>query len=381
MLKFLATAPPSADYKGLAALPNLEEILLEHQLLARTGLLDDAALINGLQQNAALGVRSLLSWDVLADDPSLQAGAALLRQLPLDLIGAVRAHDVGVAYYLRQQFPQLPLHLILETGNHNLPGIQAWVRELTPERVILSNELPIDLITQVVATIDTQVEIAVLGRLLIFYSPRPLVQAAEGGAMDEVRQRYAIEEQKGKQFPILENRHGTFMYYEKDLNILPWLDEVAAAGVAFARLDFKFFDDALLETVGRFLTTGDVTTLDEVKNSMSFRQTRGFFKSNRTDKQFDKLSNPSLRVSEDQPLLATVLESAKKEGYMALLTEGPMAEGDMLHLIIPEGDTLSHQISFIRSADGTRVKQANEPGLWLINHARRTSSGTRIYKA
>lgn len=380
MLKFLATAPAQTELSELKKLPKVEEALLEHAQLARTGELSTLALQEQLQKASDSGLRPIISWDVLATDEGILNGGALLRTLNLPENCAIRAQDVGVAQYLREQFPQYPLQLVLETGNHNLVGLQSWVQALQPERVILSNELPIDLIRKAVDTLGVPVEIAVLGRLLIFYSPRPLVRAAEGGELDAVRHRYAIEEEKQKAFPILENAHGTFMYYEKDLSILPWLNEVEAAGVAWARLDFKYFDYDLFKSVEAWLANPTEPTLAKVKSGLSYRTTRGFFKSNRTDKQFDKLTNPNLRLREGRPLLATILESNKKENYMALQTHDSFKVGDLIDLVIPEGDILPHEVVWIRSANGSRVEIAEQPGLWLINHARRTSSGTRVYR-
>lgn len=377
MLKYLAS-PPS-DLKSLALLPGLSEVLLEHQALARTGLMDSNSLLNALHETRALGLRPVLTWDLLPTDEALANGAALLRSLPLHQFSAIRVQDVGVARYVRQHCP-IPLQLILETGNHNLLGIQAWIRDLEPDRVILSNELPQSLLHQIADAIQVDIEIAVLGRLLIFYSPRKLIGAAEQAAMGDFRSRFAIEELTGKCFPLLENQQGTLMYYEKDLCLLSSLDRVAAAGVTWVRLDLKFFPSELVPALAQYLHSGLADDLAEVKRWLSPRQTNGFFKSNRTDKQFSKLTNPHLMVREDVPLVATVLESSKKEGYTALLTETPLSSGDSLCYVNGEGDVLPHQIVWIRDASGNKLSKAHEPGLWLVNHARRSSAGTRFYR-
>ncbi len=381
MLRFSATPPPSADWDALAALPGLAEVLLEHELLARGGGLDDAALGAALVELRARGLRAVLVWDVLASERALEQGAALIARLDAARFDALRVQDPGVALFARETWPDWPLQLVLETGNHNLLGVATWGETLRPERLVLANELPADELARFAAVLDCELELAVLGRLLMFYSPRPLVRAAEGEdeTLEEVRARFAIDPEQRRHYPVLENRHGTFMYYEKDLNLLPWLPRVEASGLSWARLDFKYFPAELVKRVGAWLTHGEPADLAGLKTLLSPRTTRGFFKSNRTDKQFTRLKNTNLRVREDRALLATVLETSRKTGYSVLQAEVPLQVGLAFDYLIPEGDWGQHRIEWLCTLDGRRLENTDGPGIFLINHARRASPGTKCY--
>lgn len=379
MLRFSATPPPPADWSVLAALPGLDEVLLEHELLARSGGLGDDALCTAASEARARGLRVILVWDVLASEQLLERGAALVDRLGVAHFDALRVQDPGVALFARERWPDWPLQLVLETGNHNLIGATAWRDALQPERLVLANELPASELTRFAAAIDCELEIAVLGRLLMFYSPRPLVRAAEGETLEEVRERFAIDPERRRHYPVIENRHGTFMFYEKDLNLLPWLSKVEACGLRRARLDFKYFPAELVTRVTNWLMSGDASELAAVKSCLSPRTTGGFFKSNRTDKQFTRLKNTYLRVREDRILLATVLETSRKTGYTVLHADAPLRIGMVFDYLVPEGEWGRHQVEWLRGLDGRRLEATDGPGVYLVNHARRASPGTKCY--
>jgi len=379
MLQFTTTLPYPPEPEQLQLLPDRVEVLLEHRALARAGQLESEQLLDLADKARALGHRTVLVWDVLATDREIAAAATVLADLNPRRFDAVRVQDPGIAWFLKQSEPDLPLQLVLETGNHNLTGLEAWLQRFQPERLIVSNEIPIGELSRMSRSLPVPMEVLVLGRILLFYTPRKLISPVEpASAAGGWLERRVVSEEDRKNFPIVESDHGTFMYYEKELFLLPWLDEIEAAGIAYARLDLKFHKQELLPLLGSFLAKREAPLLEPIKACLSSRLTRGFFKSNRTDKQFTRLKNPHLGSREDRPFLGQVLEARKRE-YIALSTQHPFAVGDTLYFAIPEGDMLEATVSWISDATGQRVTEASPPGLWLINHRGRVSSGTKVY--
>lgn len=358
------------------------EVLLEHRDLARLGFLDTSSFCSMLGRCETQGLAPILVWDILADDEALEKGRAILSELPLDRIAAIRVTDPGIATFLKDAYPGLPLQLNLETGNHNLPGIEAWARAFQPQRFILSNELPLDLLSEIRKTAAVPVEIMALGRILLFYTPRHLIRGAKAEALlRESVPHYVTSVEDGKHFPIEENHHGTFMYYEKDLFLLPYLDQIEQAGLDCVRLELKFFSqNPLTSALTSHFQNPGAASLKKVKSCLGPRLTRGFFKSNRTDKQFKKLKNVHLIPKENRDYLGTVVES-KKQQYIAQVLEKPIAVGDWLTYQIPEGDLVEHQLTWIRDKDGRPVQQTSRHGLWLVNHRGGISPGTRVYRS
>ncbi|CAM2007391.1 U32 family peptidase C-terminal domain-containing protein [Acanthopleuribacter pedis] len=366
-------------------LPHCREILIEHRDLARVGFLDSEGCLALARAAREHGLRTVLVWDLLVSDNQLLAGAALVRGLDLTLFDAIRVQDAGVARYTAECFPGLPRQLVLETGNHNLPGIVTWIASIQPERVVLSNELPMSLVRQIRAAVSVELEYIALGRLLIFYTPRKLVSPVStllDEAPETIQRFITSEEDEGhanKHYPLVENQHGTFMYYEKDLFLVPYLAEMADAGIDYARLDAKFFDDtALLPALKAYLETAVDENLAAVKALLGPRLSRGFFKSNRTDKQFKRLKNPFLAVREDAAYLGEVLETKKKQ-YTAIKSAQAFAVGDKIHIQNPEGKITATTIQQIRDSAGNPREQAAQPGIWVVNHIRGASAGSKLY--
>jgi len=376
----LVLVPPSPpDVAALARVPGAAEVLLEHRALARRGRLDDVALLTVADELASTDLRRVLVWDVLADDAQITEGLAVLRRLGPDRLDAIRVQDVGIAAVVREHLPDHALQWIVETGNHNLTGLAAWVEAFRPTRLIVSNEIPVEALGRMRSSLDVPVEVQVLGRLLLYYTPRRLVSPHEPEAAGYLA-RWAVSEDDGKRFPIVENDHGTFMYYEKDLFLLPYLAQLDAHGIDHARLDCSFFAPGLIDAVAGYLHAPDGTGLDAVKAYLGPKLTRGFFKSNRTDKQLSRLKNPSLGLREDMAFLGQVVDTRKKR-YLALSTQVPVSEGDEIVFAIPEGELIRHRIGWIRDPLGDRHARAARPGLWLIDHCKRVSSGSRVYFA
>ncbi len=380
MLPLITSLFSRSEDDSWSRLPGVQEVLLEHRGLARTGKLDRESLQRVAAVARARGLKTVLVWDLPATDEALSQGAHLIDTIDKSSYDAIRIQDPGIARYLMERLPLCPRHLVLETGNHNLAGIQAWIQEIEPSRVVLSNELPLDIVRAMRGHLKVEIEILALGRLLLFFSPRRLLSTlGENEDAEEMMERFLTSVQERKHFPVVENRHGTFMYYEKDLFLLPELAAIQRAGVDVARLDLRFYDGGKTSpALHAWLSAPTANHLAALKTSIGPKLTRGFFKSNRTDKQFSRLTNPHLEYQEGEAFLGTVLET-QKGLYLALATERPMAVGTHIFFQTPEGLRMDHQIHWIRGAGGQKVTHAGPPGPWMVNPASRVSSGAKAY--
>ena len=381
MLKLTLSLPPQPDFSLAASLPGLSEILVEPQGLARSGAADLDQVCRNLSAIKDLGLKATLAWDLLATDLEIADGIAFLKKLDLSSVHAIRVQDPGIAFRVREVFPDLPLQLILETGNHNAIGIQSWCRHLKPQRIMVSNEIPLSSIQEIGRVIDRPLEMLVLGRIEIFYTPRHLISPVQPGGEAPLIESMVTDEETQKSFPLVENETGTIMYYEKELFLLPFLTEVESAGVNHARLDLKFYSqEKVLPAVKRYLREPNTENRDLLKSLLGKKLTRGFFKSNRTDKQFAKLKNPHLGKREHLNFVGTVLET-KRKGYLVVQAEGRLFQGQALRIVVPEGSWKTHQVVWVRNVEGNSVQKTNGSGVWLINPCPGISSGSKVYCA
>mgnify|MGYP003322752277 FL=1 len=123
--------------------------------------------------------------------------------------------------------PAIPLHLIAETGNHNLTGLQRWTKYFGQQlqRLILSTELPKPVLSEYSKILNVPCEILAVGRILLLYTPRKLLsnQAYSSSSTGFLEKTLATTEQPQRQFPTIENQHGTFMFHHRDLFLLDFL--------------------------------------------------------------------------------------------------------------------------------------------------------------
>ena len=119
---------------------SVNEVILEHKSLSRLGKLDTKTLITILDAALSAGMSPVLQWDILSTEQTFQHSISLLNSLPLAKFYAIRVQDHGAAEWFRQENPEIPIHLIVETGNQNLKGLQAENLKDWRRRKFLGNQ-------------------------------------------------------------------------------------------------------------------------------------------------------------------------------------------------------------------------------------------------
>ena len=94
---------------------------------------------------------------------------------------AIRVQDIGAAEWVRNELPEIPIHFIAETGNHNLTGLLRWHKYFGQQlqRFVLSSELPISTLIIYCRSLTVPCEILAVGKILLFYTPRKLLSNFE----------------------------------------------------------------------------------------------------------------------------------------------------------------------------------------------------------
>ncbi len=153
---------------------SIREVILEHKSLSRMGSLDTKSLLPLIDAALVAEMSPVLQWDILSTEKTFQHSLSLLSRLLLARFYANRVQDIGAAEWIRQEHPELPIRLIVETGNHNLTGLQRWIKYFGPQlqRLVLSTELPKSILKEYSQILTVPCEILAAGRILLFYTPR-----------------------------------------------------------------------------------------------------------------------------------------------------------------------------------------------------------------
>ena len=353
-----------ADLDRCANAANLHEVLLEPALLARQGKLseDKVHLLAAEARNR--GLRPVLVWDVLMPERVMRAVCDRIQNWDLTRFAAIRVCDPGVAYWLLIHFPEIPLQLIVETGNHNLESLLGWCEIFSGslERLVLSIELPEEKLIAYCQALPVACELLGVGQILLFYSPRSLL--AEHLAGEEnfnpesplyLEATAAFEDNPNRHLPTLETAHGTFMFLDKDQFILDKLDALQAAGLHTVRLDLRHLEQDGDSAVDIDIICGKILSDPASLRVNWSRETRApFFKANRTTALFPRMKSKVTDYRNDACLAEVLAGEGGK--YVVFYTMRPFEVSQIKSMIMPTGEEikLPQDVSF-RNLNGDRI--------------------------
>ncbi len=328
------------------------EVILEPKSLSRFGKLNEEEFIALSKRAKNLSLRVILEWDILmTEDVFREKVNDIITLLPY--IDALRVQDPGALNWALERTDK-PLQFIAENGNHNLRSLQGWVEISLGriERIVLSIELSKSSIREYVEKISVSCELLGHGRILLFYTPRPLLTALSPKAIainEEIAALGESEESPHKGFPIVENAHGTFMFHIKEFSLIDFASELDQAGVDFFRIDQRWENPSRLQEIAGLIHAFDQNQFDLFRNSYSQDLMRGFYLVNKTDILFPKLKNSRLQNREGL-YVGEVIE-AEKGSYLALMVKNSRGVklGESLKIVHPKGQVIEAKINSLKN--------------------------------
>lgn len=351
-----------------------KEFLIELRFLSRSGELTFSSL--GEVFNLIPKSKRVLNWDILMTDKSFEELQSFLKDLPWNEFSAIRVQDLGVLEWLREQSISMPIQLNLETGHHNWDSIHSHL-ELYPEikRIILSQELEKVTVLEYLQKSPVEMELMVFGPTLLFYTPRPLLSAYTPKNELNIRATATSEESPHKGFPVIENRHGTFMYNTKDHSILDHVSELSLFSNFVPRIDVSWSDSfELLSLIIDYLSLPSEEGLEKIISLNPRSLHKAFFRTNKSDVLFKKLKNSHLAKIEDE-IFARVLEQ-DKTSYTAIKLNRELKLSDLplpITLMTTEGHKLELHIAQFTNALGHSVERLSKGDIALINPLKKAS--------
>ena len=221
----------------------------------------------------------------------------------------IRLQDPGLSLFIKKVYPPTILHLITETGNMNYSGVQHYISDQggSFSGMTFNNELPISDMQNIMNNTPSNIkfELQVHGPLLIQYTQRNLLTLSSLSSpftkkFNHLKQ-CSIEEisRPGHLFPILDNNHGTFLYYRADKNLIWFIPELLELELTYWLIDgrgqsedyliraIKYYKQQMNEYLNQ-IEKKNWRPSKEVINSLVQTSSRpfirGFFLANNTDK-------------------------------------------------------------------------------------------------
>jgi len=363
---------------------SIREVILEHVLLSRIGRNDTKSLLFLVEKALSYNMSPVLQWDILCTENIFQKCLKILEQIPLSMFHAIRVQDLGVAEWIRKEYPDLPLHLIIESGNHNLKGMESWSKYFGKQlnRLVLSNEIPKTKLIEYAQILDTPCEILCVGRILLFYSPRKLLSKYNFShtSLKSVEKNLMVADKPQRIFPAIENQHGTFMFHHRDLFLIDHIPDLMKSNLGILRLDLRHLDFSCnwFKKINEIIRSFDKKKVIELKSTWPVKITKGFFRANRTDLAIDRIKNPHLK-DHGENLVGYVVESIKEE-HIILLARKTFSCGKPLLAITPEGRECIISTKNIKTTGGIPVGKIVSENLYQVPHVKYVTAQTLIYK-
>ncbi len=208
---------------------------------------DMQTLADAVQLAHERGVRVYLTANILPRNAEAAAFPGFIREAAQTGIDAVIEADLGLIAMTKRLCPSLPVHASTQTGIVNYETARV-LYESGVCRVVLARELSVGEIAEIRAKTPPALELEcfVHGAMCMSVSGRCLLSeyltgrdANRGACAQSCRWKYALVEEKrpGQYFPVGETEDGSYILNAKDLCLLPYLKELADAGIDSVKIE------------------------------------------------------------------------------------------------------------------------------------------------
>lgn len=180
-----------------------------------------------------------LTVNTLLKDRELEELGSYLRPYYESGLDGVIVQDFGVFSYIREYFPELPIHASTQMTILG-PGGAAFLKEQGAARIVTARELSLEEIREIHASVDIEIESFIHGALCYCYSGQCLFSSMLGGrsgnrgrCAQPCRLPYQVKA-KGK---TLERQEEAYLLSPKDMCTIELLPEILEAGVCSLKIE------------------------------------------------------------------------------------------------------------------------------------------------
>lgn len=228
-------------------------------LRAFAGNFDAQELAQAVELCHRQGKKFYVTMNIFPFDDQLPGFVEAARQAWEIGVDAAIVSDLGAICTLREQVPGLALHVSTQASTVNAPSVRHY-RDLGCRRVILAREMSLSRLAALGAAVGAGMELEtfVHGASCVAWSGRCLLSAAltgrsgnQGACAQPCRWEYAVMEKKrpGEYLPVCEDENGSYLFSARDLNLMPLLPQLTAAGISSLKIEGRMKTEYYVATV------------------------------------------------------------------------------------------------------------------------------------
>ena len=348
---------------------NVDEVILYSETLSREGGLSQEEIFSLADKIIEKKWKVLIQVDRLVEENHFDA--ILKTCFNFSESWVMRVQDLGLAqafYEANREF-----HLVLEAGHANNISIQTWCELLKGplKRVVLNNEIPKRNLNPILSKLKVESETLGFGALIMYYTPRSLLSFSG----HEQKQSLIQSDEMGLgHYRLLENKVGTVMYFNKDLSLLRYVDELDASGLTNLRLDLREVEeDHLLLLKESLLNQSD----EPIKEAWPRPLLHGFYGENKSDSIFNRLTTK--KVDWEREPFAEVLDQTKTR----LLVRSWIENLNLpLKINAKDGKGRWHEwmVENVESLKDRSKSSSISETVFFLERPRKFASGTLLYR-
>ncbi len=353
----------------------------EYGLRASAGNFSRDELMEGISFAHERGKKVYLTMNIIPHDEDFKGMAEYIRQVREMGVDAVIFSDPGIFELLRQEAPDMELHLSTQANNTNWRSAAFWHRHGV-KRIILARELSLDEIREIRKNTppDLELEMFIHGAMCISYSGRCLLSnymagrdSNRGLCAHPCRWKYYLVEEKrpGEYMPVYENERGTYIFNSKDLCLIEYMPEIIESGISSLKIEGRMKSSYYVATVVKAYREAldaylecpegysfDPVWLEEMSKASHREYTTGFFMGKPTGKEQIYESSSYIR---DYDFVGLVTAYNSLSGIATIEQRNRFAAGDELEVVSPKGPYRIHKVTAMRNEEGEEIATAPHP--------------------
>lgn len=316
--------------------------------------------------------------NIIPHNEDLEGLPEYIKQLDELGIDAVIVSDPGIFDIVRENAPDMEIHISTQANNTNYSSAMFWYRH-GAKRIVTARELSLEEISEIRAKTpeDLDLEAFVHGAMCISYSGRCLLSnymagrdSNRGACSHPCRWKYHLVEEKrpGEYYPVYEDEKGTYIYNSKDLCMIEHIPELVKAGIYSFKIEGRMKSSFYVSTVvsayrqaiDAYLADPDNYCFDpewlkELSKASHREYTKGFYFNKTTGA--DQIYHTSSYIRE-YDFVGMVLDYDKTTGIAKIEQRNRMIVGDEIEVVSPRKGYFTQTIKEMKNEDGESIRTA-----------------------
>jgi len=362
----------------------------------------EEVLAQGIEEAHAAGKLFFLASNIAPHNNKLKS---YIRDLePIIDMGpdALIMSDPGLIMLVRERFPDVPIHLSVQSNVVNYAAVKFW-QSMGLTRIILSRELSLKEVAQIREECpDMELEVFVHGALCIAYSGRCLLSgymshrdSNQGACTNSCRWKYNTQEGRetstgdvvpvmvdptelpvalleeetrpGELMPAYEDEHGTYIMNSRDLRAVQHVHELAKMGIDSLKIEGRtksaYYTARTTQVYHRAIEDAaagrdfDMGMMDELEGLSNRGYTEGFYRRH-PPKEYQNYEKGA-STSDRQQLVGELLDI--NDRWLTINVKNRFFTGDLMELVRPSGN-VTFNLAEIQNKDELPVDVAPGSG-------------------